>query len=144
VQKYFDLWVYSTCSRRLRTLVKLTKICSFSGFSLLSIEKIYILFLTFGDITKIFFLIDSDHLQLDFGTVPKMWYFWVYFCTKIFPYIFHIKPLIFITFSWSHSLADFHEIFTFNSRIIVSFFHQILLYNHIKLWCQEFTFVFKS
>ena len=45
-----------------------------------------------------------------------------YFRTKIFPYIFHIKPLIFITFSWSHSLADFHEIFTFNSRIIKSLF----------------------
>jgi hypothetical protein len=42
-----------------------------------------------------------------------------YLPTKIFPYIFHIKPLIFITFSWSHSLADFHEIFTFNSRIII-------------------------
>jgi hypothetical protein len=27
-----------------------------------------------------------------------------YFRTKIFPYTFHIKPLIFITFSWSHSL----------------------------------------
>jgi hypothetical protein len=36
-----------------------------------------------------------------------------YFLAKIFPYIFHIKPLIFITFS-----ADFHEIFPFNSRII--------------------------
>ena len=33
------------------------------------------------------------------------------------PYIFHMKPLIFITFSWSHSLADFHEIFTFKNRI---------------------------
>ena len=33
------------------------------------------------------------------------------------PYIFHIKPFIFITFSWSHSLADFHEIFTFKNRI---------------------------
>ena len=33
------------------------------------------------------------------------------------PYIFHIKPLIFITFSWSHCLADFHEIFTFKNRI---------------------------
>jgi hypothetical protein len=28
------------------------------------------------------------------------------------PYIFHIKPFIFITFSWSHSLSDFHEIFS--------------------------------
>jgi hypothetical protein len=46
-----------------------------------------------------------------------------YFPTKIFPYIFHIKPLIFITFSWSHSLADFHEIFTFNSRIIRGYFN---------------------
>ena len=34
-----------------------------------------------------------------------------YFHTKIFPYIFHIKPLIFNTFSCSHSLSDFHEIF---------------------------------
>ena len=33
------------------------------------------------------------------------------------PYIFHIKPFIFIAFSWSHSLADFHEIFTFKNRI---------------------------
>ena len=35
-----------------------------------------------------------------------------YFPTKIFPYIFHIKPFIFKTFSWSHSLSDFHEIFS--------------------------------
>ena len=49
-----------------------------------------------------------------------------YCLTKIFPYIFHIKPLIFITFSWSHSLADFHEIFTFNSRIIRVYFKGIL------------------
>ena len=34
-----------------------------------------------------------------------------YFHTKIFPYIFHNKPLIFNTFSCSHSLSDFHEIF---------------------------------
>jgi hypothetical protein len=46
-----------------------------------------------------------------------------YFLTKIFPYIFHIKPLIFITFSWLHSSADFHEIFTFNSRIIRVYFN---------------------
>jgi hypothetical protein len=46
-----------------------------------------------------------------------------YFPTKIFPYIFHIKPLIFITFSWSHSLADFHGIFTFDSRIIRIYFN---------------------
>jgi hypothetical protein len=46
-----------------------------------------------------------------------------YLLTKIFPYIFHIKPLIFITFSWSHSLADFHEMFTFNSRIISVYFN---------------------
>jgi hypothetical protein len=26
------------------------------------------------------------------------------------PYIFHLKPFIFITFSWSHSLSNFHEI----------------------------------
>ena len=45
-----------------------------------------------------------------------------YFRTKIFPYTFHIKPLIFITFSWSHSLANFHEIFTFNNRIIRVYF----------------------
>jgi hypothetical protein len=71
------------------------------------------------------------------------------------PYIFHIKPFIFITFSWSHSLLDFHEIFSikcrnkytssYNLQIIlfllslkhwfknkVKFFHQILLYNHIN------------
>jgi hypothetical protein len=35
-----------------------------------------------------------------------------YFPTKIFPYIFHIKPFIFKPFSWSHSLSDFHEIFS--------------------------------
>jgi hypothetical protein len=40
---------------------------------------------------------------------------WFRFCHLL--YIFHIKPLIFITFSWSHSLADFHEIFTFKNRI---------------------------
>ena len=52
-----------------------------------------------------------------------------YFRTKIFPKIFHIKPLIFITFSWSHSLADFHEIFTFNSRIIRVYFMPDFLYH---------------
>ena len=41
-----------------------------------------------------------------------------YFHTKMCSYIILIKPLIFITFSLSHSLVDFHEIFTFNSRII--------------------------
>jgi hypothetical protein len=46
-----------------------------------------------------------------------------YFLAKIFPYIFHIKPLIFVTFSWSHAFADFHEIFTFNSRIIRVYFN---------------------
>jgi hypothetical protein len=41
-----------------------------------------------------------------------------WFCFCYLPYIFHIKPLIFITFPWSHSLAaDFHEIFTFKNRI---------------------------
>jgi hypothetical protein len=39
-----------------------------------------------------------------------------YFLTKIFPYIFHIKPLSFITFSWSHSFSDFHEIFSIKCR----------------------------
>ena len=39
-----------------------------------------------------------------------------YFHTKIFPYIFHIKPLIFKTLSWSHSLSDFHEIFSIKHR----------------------------
>jgi hypothetical protein len=34
-----------------------------------------------------------------------------YFHYKIFPYIFHIKPLIFKTFSWSHSLTDFIQIY---------------------------------
>ena len=31
-----------------------------------------------------------------------------YFRTKIFPYVFHIKPLIFITFSWSRFSWNFH------------------------------------
>jgi hypothetical protein len=39
------------------------------------------------------------------------------------PYIFHIKPfIIFITFSWSHSLSDFHEIFSIKCRNKYSFF----------------------
>ena len=38
------------------------------------------------------------------------------------PYIFHIKPFIFITFSWSHSLSDFHEIFSIKCRNKYSFF----------------------
>ena len=33
-----------------------------------------------------------------------------------------IKPLIFITFSWSHSLSDFHEIFSIKCRNKYSFF----------------------
>ena len=45
-----------------------------------------------------------------------------YFPTKIFPYIFHIKPFIFKTFSWSHSLSDFHEIFSIKCRNKYSFF----------------------
>ena len=64
-----------------------------------------------------------------------------YFPTKIFPYIFHIKPLIFITFSWSHSLADFHEIFTFNSRIII---YIILLEFILISSCNFFEFLFTS
>ena len=31
-----------------------------------------------------------------------------YFRTKVFPYIFHLKPFNFKTSSWSHSLSDFH------------------------------------
>ena len=64
-----------------------------------------------------------------------------YFHTKIFPYIFHIKPLIFKTFSWSHSLSDFLEIFTFKSRIdwsLFTYFHVIFLkcfYNN--LWVKH-------
>ena len=46
-----------------------------------------------------------------------------YFPTKIFPYISHTKPFTFTTLSPSHSLADFHEIFTFNSRIIRAYFN---------------------
>ena len=70
-----------------------------------------------------------------------------YFHTKIFPYIFHIKPLIFITFSWSNSLDDFHEMFTFNSRIIrvyfsifMSFF-RTFVYKHLwfKHKCKSLT-----
>ena len=45
-----------------------------------------------------------------------------YFPPKIFPYIFHIKPFIFKTFSWSHSLSDFHEIFSIKCRNKYSFF----------------------
>ena len=45
-----------------------------------------------------------------------------YFHTKIFPYIFHIKPLIFNTFSCSHSLSDFHEIFNIKPQNKYSFF----------------------
>ena len=45
-----------------------------------------------------------------------------YVHTKIFPYIFHIKPLIFNTFSWSHSLSDFHEIFSIKPKNKYSFF----------------------
>ena len=45
---------------------------------------------------------------------------YLYFHTKIIPYIFHIKPLIFKTFSWSHSLTFsffflFLQIFKFSS-----------------------------
>ena len=45
-----------------------------------------------------------------------------YFHTKIFPYIFHNKPLIFNTFSCSHSLSDFHEIFNIKPQNKYSFF----------------------
>ena len=89
-----------------------------------------------------------------------------YFHTKIFPYIFHIKPLIFKTFSWSHSLSDFLEIFTFKSRIDWSlfscnffelFFTSIydlniniyswrhnFLWSNSKIWWKKSNFVFKS
>ena len=46
-----------------------------------------------------------------------------YFLTKIFPYIFHIKPLIFLTFSWSHSLAIFMKF----SPLIVELLEFILI-----------------
>ena len=111
-----------------------------------------------------FIMILHELLNCTFSTFTDQ----KYFHTKIFPYLFHIKPFIFKTFSWSHSLSDFHEIFSikcrnkynfflYNVQIIlfllslknwfknkVKFFHQILLYNHIKLWRQEFTFVFKA
>jgi hypothetical protein len=45
-----------------------------------------------------------------------------YFHTKVFPYIFHIKPLIFNTFSCSHSLSDFHEMFNIKPQNKYSFF----------------------
>jgi hypothetical protein len=45
---------------------------------------------------------------------------WIRFCHL--PYIFHIKQFIFITFSWSHSLSDFHEIFSIKCRNKYSFF----------------------
>jgi hypothetical protein len=45
-----------------------------------------------------------------------------YFPTKIFPYIFHIKPFIFKTFAWSHSLSDFQEMFSIKCRNKYSFF----------------------
>jgi hypothetical protein len=41
---------------------------------------------------------------------------------RYFPYIFHIKPFIFKTFFWSHSLSDFNEIFSIKCRNKYSFF----------------------
>jgi hypothetical protein len=61
-----------------------------------------------------------------------------YFHTKIFLYIFHIKPLIFNTFSWSHSLSDLHEIFSIKPKntIVSSFynFHKILFILFLMTW----------
>ena len=48
------------------------------------------------------------------------------------PYIFHIKPFIFITFSWSHSLSDFHEIFSIKCRNKYSFFFVSFANNFIS------------
>jgi hypothetical protein len=42
-----------------------------------------------------------------------------YFHRNTFPYIFHIKPLIFIIFSWSHSVSNLLVIFIFK----------------LKMWC---------
>jgi hypothetical protein len=61
------------------------------------------------------------------------------FPTKIFPYIFHIKPFIFKTFSWSHSLSDFHEIFSIKCRNKYSLFEFILISS-----CNFFELLFTS
>ena len=45
-----------------------------------------------------------------------------YFHTKIFPYIFHIKPLIFKTLSWSHPYPIFMKFSASNTEKKISFF----------------------
>jgi hypothetical protein len=71
-----------------------------------------------------------------------------YFHTKIFPYIFHIKPLIFKTFSWSHSLSDFLDIFTLKSiydlNININSRRHNFLWSYRKIWWKQSNFVFKS
>ena len=40
----------------------------------------------------------------------------VFFHTKMFPYVFHIKPHIFKKYSWIHYLFDFLEFFTLQTQ----------------------------
>jgi hypothetical protein len=48
------------------------------------------------------------------------------------PYIFHIKPFVFITFSWSHSLSDFHDFFSIKCRNKYIFFFVLFANNFIS------------
>jgi hypothetical protein len=94
----------------------------------------------------------SENSQSD-KSISTLGYFLIYFS---------IKPLIFKTFSWSHSLSNFNKIFsikckinvvhssynlhiilfllflrTWNKHKLWFFSHQIWLYNHRKLWRWE-------
>jgi hypothetical protein len=60
-----------------------------------------------------------------------------YFPTKIFPFLFHIKPFIFKTFSWSYSLSDFQEIVSI--KLTVELFEFILISS-----CNFFELLFTS
>jgi hypothetical protein len=64
-----------------------------------------------------------------------------YFQAKIFPYISYIKTLVFKTFSWSHSLSDFHEIFSIIHRNIT---YLIFLLSTGGAWCRGNTQYFIS
>jgi len=54
--------------------------------------------------------------------------------TKLFPNIFHIKPLLFKTFSWSHSLSSFHEIFSIQHWIAKCNSNQ---YKHVYIFAMK-------
>jgi hypothetical protein len=111
-------------------LFRLLQWCSISSnfsFLLSNIVRLCVLFLLVIVSSILLWLTTSDYLLGTFrlflylhSRVKSLYLRWYTIQYNISGPVFHIKPLIFITFSWSNSLADFHEIFTFNTIVLFS------------------------